>query len=686
MSLKGRYNHRYQLSIFVIIALLGSAPFFFACQSDPGTRTTQQESTEQSEPEGLSPEEVAAELAADLNVQIPDLIATAIRQQGTINALDWLKQKNSVKHIKFLQLAEQFYTPKAGAFFFVDAAKLNDFGALIFDTLKKAHLHALEDDEVLLRHIEEIQIELVEVKARIDARKGLWLNATEQQAVAKLFLTVEGNARQRKAVVLKKLLTLNIYDSAVPRLAAAAILYAEDISKLSRLEVDLEVSLLDGVLRYAELMKYENLRVLSPQERSRYANDDGQIHPKHFDDIIAKRLEGFWQELLQQDEKKQRVATLEALIPTHEQYAKLQAAAEKYQKFVDSGGWKEIKGDRMYKNGHAPLVILLKNRLKQEGFFAGESTDHYDDALVKAVKKYQEVHQLEMTGEPTRMFWRSLNVSAQMRLDEIKVNIRRWHHTIFEPSDYFIYINIPSFKAQLWRDGKKVREHRVVVGANTRVCNTSKRKWEYINSSPILHAKLDRLVLNPFWNVTPRIEVDEYLPKMKADPNWLKNSDFEYHNPRGGGRILRQKPGPRNALGKVKFVFENKHGVYLHDTPAQGIFNYPVRAFSHGCIRVEKAMKLARNILEADEQWNRYKIKKIYKRKTEHPVFLKRPIDIYIDYFTVDVDDNGDPHFLADVYKIVRDEIAPPTEEQMTCDPATSRVSAFKSGVVDTGP
>ena len=175
--------------------------------------------------------------------------------------------------------------------------------------------------------------------------------------------------------------------------------------------------------------------------------------------------------------------------------------------------------------------------------------------------------------------------------------------------------------------------------------------------------------------------------KMAADPKWLENSDFEYYTPKGGGRVLRQKPGENNALGKVKLIFPNRHNTYLHDTPKQAMFSYPVRAFSHGCIRVENAMEFAKAVLKVDGQLDESRIARFYTEKGEHPVDLNQPIDVFIEYHTVTADDEGNAYFLADVYRLIKDEMQPPTEQQRRCDPTVDKTSTFRSGGSDdSGP
>lgn len=475
----------------------------------------------------------------------------------------------------------------------------------------------------------------------------------------------------------------------VPRAAALCARTYEHLRDIAELEDALEFALADAWFVYAREMKLGNLEKFSDEERQQYTTEDNpnEIHPKYHDRIVETRLAAAMQEYQTLGDEGAASAWLGNLVPKHEQYAKLQQVREKYRQLVADGGWAVVPPDRMFAGGHAPLVKNLKERLAKEGYYNGTVNDLFDRALTDSIKKYQKHHQLEETGEVGEVFWRSLNVPADQRLAEIEVNIRRWHKTLFEASDTYVYINIPSFSVEFWADGEHKSTHRAVVGSSTKICNTRTQEWELMNSTRLMHSRLTYLVYNPYWNVPPRIEVDEFWPKINADPKWLATTDYEYFTPKGGGRVLRQKPGENNALGRVKLIFPNRYNIYLHDTPKQGMFNYPVRAFSHGCIRVEGATKFAKAVLEHDGQWDKKMVDRFLKSQTEHPIDLKTPIDVFIEYHTVTVDDAGEPYFLADIYKIIKNEIDPPTALERRCNPATDRTSSYRSGAgEDSGP
>ena len=158
-----------------------------------------------------------------------------------------------------------------------------------------------------------------------------------------------------------------------------------------------------------------------------------------------------------------------------------------------------------------------------------------------------------------------------------------------------------------------------------------------------------------------RIAQEEYAPEIEADSQWLEKHGFEFHRTRDGQTVLRQLPGPQNALGQVKFIFPNKHNTYMHDTPRRSFSTIRSGPFSHGCMRVENPMVLAERILEYEGRWDDKEILSYYRGSSETRVDLEKPIDVFIDYFTVRVDEAGRTHFLADIYHLVRNEVSPPS-------------------------
>ena len=158
------------------------------------------------------------------------------------------------------------------------------------------------------------------------------------------------------------------------------------------------------------------------------------------------------------------------------------------------------------------------------------------------------------------------------------------------------------------------------------------------------------LVLAPYWNVPPGIAQKEILPKVERDPGYLSRNGYEMTTGAGGRASIRQKPGAKNALGRVKFMFPNSFNVYLHDTPSRSLFGRAARAFSHGCIRIEKPIELAEYLLRDNPDWDREKILAAIDQGRERAVTLKDPIPVHLVYWTVWVDDAGVVQFREDLY------------------------------------
>ena len=223
-----------------------------------------------------------------------------------------------------------------------------------------------------------------------------------------------------------------------------------------------------------------------------------------------------------------------------------------------------------------------------------------------------------------------------------------------------IMVNIPQFHLFVRDGGKTVVDTRVVVGKEG-------------DETPVFSADMTSVILSPYWNIPESIAEGETIPSIIKDPKYLAKNNLEVLR-RSGGKAehvdpesvdwsnpeetealsLRQKPGPGNALGHVKFMLPNKNSVYLHDTPAHALFDRTGRAFSHGCVRLEEPLELAKYVLGEDPSWTEAAIKEAMHAGVEREVRLKRPIPVHIVYFTAWVDDAGRPQFFEDVYQRLR--------------------------------
>jgi len=256
----------------------------------------------------------------------------------------------------------------------------------------------------------------------------------------------------------------------------------------------------------------------------------------------------------------------------------------------------------------------------------------YNAALTKAVKNFQFRYGLKEDGAVGGSTLSEMNRPVDFRIRQILVNMERIRWVPAQPGGDYILVNIPSFKLYAYQKGKLAFNMNVVVGSTQ-------------NNTVIFTGKLRHVVFSPYWNVPPSIVNKEVLPGIKRNPNYLASHNMEWN----GGQV-RQKPGPKNSLGLVKFLFPNSYNIYLHDTPSKSLFNEDKRAFSHGCIRLSEPKKLAQWILRNDLAWTEEAIVKAMHTGKEKYVNVRRDVQVFIGYFTAFVDNEGNMNFRDDIY------------------------------------
>lgn len=321
------------------------------------------------------------------------------------------------------------------------------------------------------------------------------------------------------------------------------------------------------------------------------------------------------------------------------QYYLLKKTLAKYRKIEEKGGWSSIDIPEKYKSlkvgDSSKIIQQVRQRLFEGGELAQNSNSSvYDVQLEEVVKNHELRYRRKSNSDISLKFLKELNVPVSERIKTIIVNMERcrWISPEVMESPELIAVNVPSFRMQYIKDKKTVLESNVVVGKE-------------LNETVIFSGQMSYLVFSPYWNVPRSIIEKEIKPAIKANENYLAKHNMEWNN----GNI-RQKPGPNNSLGLVKFMFPNSNNIYLHDTPAKSLFNKDDRALSHGCVRVEKARELAIAILKDDPNWSVEKIDKSMKAGTEKSYTLKRKIPVYIGYFTAWVDASGEIAFYEDIY------------------------------------
>jgi len=339
--------------------------------------------------------------------------------------------------------------------------------------------------------------------------------------------------------------------------------------------------------------------------------------------------------------------TLMQMRPEYPEYKDLQKQLTRFRQIVAKGGWDSVPSGKALKAGDtapAERLTALRNRLRVEGYDVGTpkgstgsngtATAVYDQALAAAVAQFQREHGIAVDSALGKETLQALNVPATFRLGQIAANMERYRWMPRSLGDKYVFVNVPSFRLDAYDDGKPVMNMKVIVGAEFKDKNT-----------PVFSDSMQYVVFRPYWNATDSIAAKELWPKVEADPTFLDRNEYEIVN-EGGKERIRQKPGDKNALGLVKFMFPNSFDIYMHDTPEDQLFAKDVRAFSHGCIRLEKPEEMARWVLG----WTPEQVKNAMESgPDDRRVTLKQKVPVYIVYFTTFSRD-GRLYFGNDLY------------------------------------
>jgi len=322
------------------------------------------------------------------------------------------------------------------------------------------------------------------------------------------------------------------------------------------------------------------------------------------------------------------------------QYYLLKKALEKYQAIARSGGWDSIAVPEDFKRlkpgDTSDLIVAIRKRLYTSGDIKEDSGNAvFDQSLAQGVAVFQARHGFTADKTIGPKTLGAMNISVADRIKTIVINMERcrWISPTISKEKEYIIINIPAYKLWYIKNDSLALQSDVVVGTA-------------MNQTVIFSGKMKYIVFSPYWNIPESIIKNEVLPAMAKNANYLAQHNMEWNK----GRV-RQKPGERNSLGLVKFIFPNSNNIYLHDTPSKTLFQRESRAFSHGCIRVARPKELAQAILSDDPKWNAEKIHEAMHSGTEKWYTLNREVPVYIGYFTTWVDRLGNIHFYNDVYQ-----------------------------------
>jgi murein L,D-transpeptidase YcbB/YkuD len=316
------------------------------------------------------------------------------------------------------------------------------------------------------------------------------------------------------------------------------------------------------------------------------------------------------------------------------QYNLLKEYLRKYRNLTSRPYQKLVNDHKPIKPGDsAGIIIGIRERLFDYGDLKKNSgSSYYDKGLEKAVIHYQYRMGMTPDGILGNSFLNSLNTPVEDYVTKIILNMERSRWVPVSLTNNYLIVNIPAFELFAFENDSLVLTMKVVVG-------------KAVHKTVIFDGELKYIVFSPYWNVPPDIMKKEILPGIKKDPRYLEKHDMEWN-----GNQVRQRPGPKNSLGLVKFLFPNSYNIYLHDSPQKNLFKEDVRAFSHGCIRLAEPKKLASYLLRNMPSWTPDKIDVAMKKGREQYVTLKDPVPVYIGYLTAWVDREGAINFRKDIY------------------------------------
>lgn len=321
--------------------------------------------------------------------------------------------------------------------------------------------------------------------------------------------------------------------------------------------------------------------------------------------------------------------------PLYYQYYRLKDQLKQYRSIAAAGGWPTIKADqKKYQAGDSGMAIRqIRQYLHLTGDLpANDNSAYFDSSLVKGVKSFQRRFGMREDAVVGPGVLREMNVPVNQRIEQIVVNMERCRWVPAKLSGEYLAINIPDYKLYVFKGDSVLWSMNVVVG-------------QAVNKTVVFNGDLKYVVFSPYWNVPPGILQKEVLPGIRRNPNYLAA-----HRMEKVGNTYRQKPGPHNSLGLVKFLFPNSYNIYLHDTPAKSLFGQENRAFSHGCIRLAEPQKLAAYLLRNQPEWTSEKITQAMNAGKEQYVTIKDPIPVFIAYFTAFVTSDGKLNFRQDIY------------------------------------
>lgn len=368
-------------------------------------------------------------------------------------------------------------------------------------------------------------------------------------------------------------------------------------------------------------------------------------------------------EIASDDPEAARPGRLFRLVSEDDRYARLRRGLLRYHDLAEAGGWPliEAKGPKLEPGDRHGDILVVRARLRATGDLPGGAVppdpERIDPDLAAAIERFQARHGLTVDGILGPRTRAALAVSAEDRVRQMALNLRRLREMPPPPGGRSVEVNIAGAALEGREDGVTIFRTDVIVGMEDR-------------PTPRLRSAINTLVLNPTWTVPTSIASKDLLPKLRADPEYLARNNFQVFDgwTRESveldpatidwhaedldirGLRLRQRPGAGNALGAIKFLFPNDHDVYLHSTPSRGLFARSERTFSSGCVRVRDPLDLATFVMNESETWNPETLKGRMAGGQTRSLHPRQSVPVALVYFTAWVDETGTVQFRRDVY------------------------------------
>lgn len=376
------------------------------------------------------------------------------------------------------------------------------------------------------------------------------------------------------------------------------------------------------------------------------------------------------------------------LRPRSEQYQLLLDGLTRYRTIAEKGGWKAIPGGAIRPGEKSERILALRQRLAATGDLATADGDPvFDDGLQRGVDHFRSRHNLPEARGVDKATLAALNVSVKRRIEQIELNLDRLRWVPNQFPDRYVLVNIPEYQLHAFDGGKEVLTMRVVVGK------------DYDHATPVFADTMSEVVFHPDWNVPRSIALNEIVPEVRENKDYLAEHGYEVVDRDHPGTpldpddvdwdadsadfhyLIRQGPGERNALGNIKFLFPNRFAVYMHATPAQALFKERDRAASHGCVRLEKPEAFANYVLAPEKGWDAGRIHEALADTAQQSVRLQRGLPVYLLYLTAFPRD-GQIQFREDVYGSDRRALArvPTPSADSIIEPLRERLNELMRG------